>query len=331
MTRASPWTNYYTNGRFSFIRIELASQYGPEMLDMLTSEIQHGVFDPAAFERVRDERVSELKKEEASARSVANGKLDELLYGDHPLVLPPEGDVESLLSLDFNQVRLVYRRAFSPENLIFSIVGPYPHEELRHLIEDKLPGRGQPVPGLPPLPVTTEAAAYRQKMGGELSAIRLGSVLEVPQADSAALQLLGAVLSDRLAMDLRETRGLSYSVGARFSDLGERSEFVAWINPPVERVDEGLEALKSFIREFDAASITQEELDTLRSARKGRMMMRRLSSMGQAYYLAMAELEGDIDLYLDALTAYDGITLEDLQGVDQKYLKTMPLVEVVID
>lgn len=326
-----PMDNYYTNGLFSFIRIELASQYGPEMLDMLVSQIQHGVFDANDFERVRDDRVGTMGQGAASARGVANTKLDELLYGDHPMVLPPEGSAESLQNLDFKEVRRVYRKAFSPENLVFSIVGPYPHEELRELIEDKLPGRGKPVAGMPPLPLTTEALAYHEKLGGEMSAIRLGSVMAMDKQDAGALQLLCAILSDRIAMDLRETRGLSYSVGVTLNTRGEQAEFTAWINPPAERVDEGLAAIKAAIRDFDATSITQDELDTTRSARKGRMMMRRLSSMGMAYYLAMAELGGDIDDYLNAMTMYDGISLADLVMVGQKYLKTMPLVEVVVD
>jgi len=60
-------------------------------------------------------------------------------------------------------------------------------------------------------------------------------------------------------------------------------------------------------------------------------MMRRLSSMGQAYYLAMAELNDDIPGYLGALTVYDQVTLESMQAAADKYLKTMPLVEVVAD
>ncbi len=326
-----PMDNYYTNGRFSFIRIELASQYGPEMLDMLVREIQHASFDDDDFERLRSKRLKALNRGQASARTVANGKLDEILYGDHPMVLPAEGDAESLAALDFNQMRQVYRKAFSPENLIFSIVGPYPHQEMRELIEEKLPGRGKPVDGLPPLPLTTAAVQVRETLGGELSAIRLGSIIAVDTDDADALKLVTAIMSDRMAMDLRETRGLSYSVGARFSVLGGIGEFVAWLNPPVERMDEGMEALNSFIADFDASSISQDELDKIRSARTGRMMMRRLSSMGQAYYLAMAELADDIPGYLNALTAYDQVTLESMQAAADKYLKTMPLVEVVVD
>jgi len=326
-----PMDNYYTNGYFSFIRIELASQYGPEMLDMLIREIQHAAFDDEDFEKVRSKRIASLSDHSASARSVANSTLEEILYGDHPLVQPAEGNAESLAALDFNEVRLVYRKAFSPENLIFSIVGPYPHEEMRKLIEDKLPGRGKPVAGLPPLPVTAEAVQVRKTVGGELSAIRLGSIVPVDAEDKASLKLVTALMSTRMAMDLRETRGLSYSVGASFSVLNGQGEFNAWINPPVERLDEGLEAIKSFIADFDASSISQDELDKIRSARTGRLMMRRLSSMGQAYYLAMAELNDDIPGYLNALTAYDNVTLESMQAAAGKYLKNMNLVEVVVD
>jgi zinc protease len=326
-----PMDNYYTNGRFSFIRIESTAEHGLEILELLTREIQHASFDDADFERVRAERVRDLQRDEASARSTANALLTETLYGDHPLVLPPEGDVASLEALDFNQTRLVYRRAFAPENLIFSIVGPVSHDDLKASIENLLSGHGRPANGMPELPVTTEPKSVTATVGGELTAIRLGSIMQVDRAEAAALRLTVAILSDRLAMDLRETRGLSYSAGASIDVVGGRAEFTAWLNPPTERKEEGLDALKGFLTDFDAATITQQEMDKIRSARTGRMMMRRLSSMGQAYYLAMAELDHDLSGYLGALTAYDSLTLADLQAATAKYLKNMSVVEVVVD
>ena len=326
-----PMDNYYTNGRFSFVRIETAAEYGPAMLELLVRKIQHASFTSADFERVRDERVDDLTRLQATARRTANGLLNAALYGDHPLVLPPEGDTESLGSLDFNQLRLVYRKAFSPGNLIFSIVGPVAHDDLRAAIEEALPGRGNPTPPLPALPVTTAPKVLNDSVGGEMAAIRLGAIMDVDPAQAAALRLTVAILSDRLAMDLRESRGLSYSVGASLDINAGQGEFNAWLNPPVERKAEGLEALKTFLAEFDPASITQEDLDRIRSARTGRMMMRRLSSMGQAYYLAMAELENDLGGYLGALDAYDSVTLADVTAATDRYLKTLTLVEVVVD
>jgi predicted Zn-dependent peptidase len=326
-----PMDNYYTNGRFSFIRIETSAENGADVLELLTKEIQHASFDDAAFNRVRDERVRELEKKTASARSTANRLLSEALYGDHPLVLPPEGNVASLQALDFNQARIVYRRAFSPENLIFSIVGPYSHDELKTSIETLLPGHGKPANGMPAIPLTGEPAQITETVGGELTAIRLGSIFALEGDDAAAVKLVTAILHDRMAMDLRETRGLSYSVGATVDVLAGVGEFTAWLKPPTERKDEGLAALKDFLTGFDPATITQEEMDKIRSARSGRMMMRRLSSMGQAYYLAMAELDHDLGSYLSALTSYDGLTLADLQDAWARYLQPLVMVEVVVD
>ena len=112
---------------------------------------------------------------------------------------------------------------------------------------------------------------------------------------------------------------------------GDRGAFEAWINPPGERGEEARIALKEMVEGFDPSTVTQEELDQIRSARRGRLMMRRLSSMGQAYYLAMAELDGDLAGYLEGLTAYDGVTLADLQRVGARYLAPMPLVQVIVD
>jgi len=112
---------------------------------------------------------------------------------------------------------------------------------------------------------------------------------------------------------------------------GAEGEFIAWINPPRERAVEAEEAMTQFIADFAAQSITQDELDRVRSARKGRAMMRRLSSISRAYYLAMAELAGDLASYVEALTSYDQITLDDLQAVDNHYLRELPLVTVVVD
>jgi zinc protease len=326
-----PMDDYYTNGRFSFIRIETAAAFAPAVLELLTTVLQHATFVEEDFTRVRDERVGDLERQQGSARSTANTLLNEALYGDHPLVLPPEGTSESLAALDFDQVRNVYRKAFAPENLVFAVVGPLAHEELKTSLEAQLKGSGKPTPGFEPVPATTAAATLNATVGGEMAAVRLGSILAVDPAEADAVQLVVAILSGRLAMDLREKRGLSYSVGASLPVRGDRGFFTAWINPPVERLAEGRQALREFLAGFDAATITQEEMDKVRAARTGRLMMRRLSSMGQAYYLAMAELEGDLAGYLNGLTVYDSLELSDLQAAAQKYLADLTLVEVVVD
>jgi len=168
-------------------------------------------------------------------------------------------------------------------------------------------------------------------VGGPMAAVRVGAIKPIAPADAPALELLVAVLSDRLQMDLRETRGLGYSVGAGLGVHGDRAVFTAWVSPPGPRLQEAEVALSDALRTFDAATVTAEELDAARSALQGRLMMRRLDSISRAYYLAMSELEAEgVDAYRDGIVAYDPVTLADVQRV-ASFFSELPLVTVVVE
>jgi zinc protease len=323
--------DYYTTGRFSFIRVEVTAANGPAVIELLADLTQHASFSSEDFEAARQKLVARLEKRQGSARVRANRLFAESLYGEHPLARSPEGEIDVLNSLTYDETRRIYRKAFTPTNLIIAAVSPHSHEQLADQLTQLLPGRGKPTNGLPPLPVTESEARVAESIGGEMAAIRIGALLQVDTVDEKVCEILVAILSDRLQRDLRESRGLSYSVGAVISLHNGEGEFEAWLNPPRERLAEGEQALRQSLAGFDPATIRQGELDRIRSARVGRWMMRRLSSMGQAYYMTMAELDGDVTRYMRMLSGYDEITLADLQRAGQRYLTGMPLVTVVVD
>jgi predicted Zn-dependent peptidase len=325
-----PMDDYYTNGRFSFVRVECPAENGPEVLELLAEVARFSTFTGDDLARERQEQLDLLQRRQTTARWQASRLLAEGLYGDHPLALPAEGTVETVEAVTYDEVRSLYRKAFQPENLILAIVSPYGHDELVAMMPNWADSGGESAPTLPPLPTTTAPERRTATLEGPLASIRLGSIRPVDPGDEAALELLIAVLSDRLVMDLRETRGLSYSVGASIRVDGSQGVFSAWLNPPTPRLAEGEQALGEALRAFDPASITQEELDTVRAARQGRLMMRRLDSISRAYYLAMAELGGDLSHYLQEIPAYDDVTLEDLQRV-AGFFSELPLVTVVVD
>jgi len=326
-----PMDDYYTNGWFSFIRMETSAGNGLDALRLLLDMIQHASFTAQDAALEKQQLIGLVSRRGGSARYRAQRLLARGLYGHNPLSNPPEGTPESLKGIDYDLLRRLYRRAFIPGNLIFTVTGPLPHDQVAALVEKELPGRGQPGPGFPPLPLTSKARRVTGHVGGPMAAVRLGSIFAVTPADAPALELLTAVLSDRLAMDLRETKGLSYSVGAGVDIHGDRAVLTAWLNPPAPRLEEGEKALLADWHGFDAATITGAELDKARSAREGRLMMRRLSSISRAYYLAMAELAGDPGRYREIFARYDAVTTADLVRVAHKYWSHLPLVTVVVD
>jgi len=211
------------------------------------------------------------------------------------------------------------------------VVSPLTHQAVADLLGD-LPTSGGDRSAMDPAPLTTGPQRLTAALGGPMGAVRVGSIRQVRTADEPALELLVAVLSDRLQMDLRETRGLGYSVGAGLSVHGtDRAVFSAWVSPPRPRLAEAEQALADALRTFDAQSITQDELDKARSARQGRLLMRRLDSISRAFYLAMSELDsGGFQRYSDQIAAYDGVSLADLQRVSS-FFSELSLVTVVVE
>ena len=324
-----PMDDYYTGGRFSWVRLETGADVGPEALTLLLGLLREPSFSAAdvAAEQAAQQEI--LQRQAGSAGQRARRLFADTLYGNHPLSRAPEGVPGSLDGLDLATLKDLHRRAFAPANLVVTVVSPLPHAQVAALVEAHLPARGEPAPALPALPVTAQDARVTATAGGPMAAIRTGSLFAVDPADAPALQMLVDVLSDRIAMDLRETRGLSYSTGAGVEIHGAEAALEAWLNPPAARLDEGEQALLEAVRGFDAATVTQAELDKTRGARAGRLMMRRLASISQAYYLATAELDGRVEGYLTSLAEHDSVTLDDLVRVGGKYLKNRPLVTAV--
>ena len=160
----------------------------------------------------------------------------ELVAPDHPWSRPVAGTVESLTDVRRDDVVRVYEAAACSENLILTIRGGGSRDSMVRRAKQIFGGRG---PGggwttkrsdasekrtptslvSPPAP-TREARRAEHVLGKRQSHLRLGAVIEVPEADRPALMVARLVLSDRLQMDLREGQGLAYSVGASISPLG---------------------------------------------------------------------------------------------------------------
>jgi predicted Zn-dependent peptidase len=140
--------------------------------------------------------------------------------------------------------------------------------------------------------------------------------------DEAALRVAVAVLSDRLAERLREHEGLAYSIGAsvRLDTPGPNVRMSAGTRP------ENLERMEAGMREVAASlasdPLSPEEVEGARNRGEGRMRMRRLTRIGQAYALATAELRARDPRNLDGdREALAAVTPEDVARVARRYLR----------
>jgi predicted Zn-dependent peptidase len=139
-----------------------------------------------------------------------------------------------------------------------------------------------------------------------------------------------AILSERLAEELREREGLAYSIGAslRLSKPGAYVRLGAGTRP------DNLAAMEAGMLRVARSLVSDppdtEEITGARNRDEGRRRMRRLTRIGQAYEMAMAELAGRSPLEVDAdLPALRAVTPSDVVRVSQRYLRLAePVVAV---
>ena len=351
-----PYDDHYTSSSHTFLRLEALGEHWQAACSLAVDLLMRPDFPAEAFGRLTTQQLELLENKDQSARARSRRLLDSLMLGDHPSALPPAGRLESVARLTRADLEHLHALAFRPENLILAAVGPAPAAEMAACLDGLLRdfpsrpsaadlawldahspwmrGHGQDSPLLPvrvEAPPTAAPAELRESLGGEMSAIRLGSRLPIDPADGPALRLLFIILSDRLSFDLREQRGWAYSMGCGASVNGERVTLEAYMGTRRENLEPARKELLRGLSGQDFQPVDQAELDKVRGGLLGRELMRGLASINQAWQLATGELAGDARGARRDEERLRAVTLADLKRVERRYLPAAQWITVVVE
>ena len=144
----------------------------------------------------------------------------------------------------------------------------------------------------------------------------------MPESDRAALATASLVLSDRLQMDLRETQGLAYSIGASLATLGEdRGLLSVAMGTAPDNVEKAEAEIRRVASELRAGPIESDEIQRVVAARVGRILMRRLPTQNQAMYDGLQLFYGrPTGGNLEFLEAISTVTPEQVADAAKRYI-----------
>lgn len=166
-------------------------------------------------------------------------------------------------------------------------------------------------------------------MAKDQSWIRLGTVLDPKPADLPALEVAALVLSDRMAAELRERRGLAYVVGASLARAGDHAWLTAGMGTRPDSLAAAEAGLTAEIRGL-GQSISADEVTRVVKNYQGRQRMRRLTRINQAQAMALDVLAGDPPGTAEqALMALARVTPADVERVARSYCVKAPLVTAI--
>lgn len=296
-------------------------------------------FNPADVDRERERLLTGLQYALQQPDEVMEKAFYAALYGDHPYAAPPDGTVESLRAIDRDALKAYHQRYYVARNAVVAIVGALDRataERLAAELTRALPG-GAPAPDLPPVDELQRAREKHIAHPSSQTHIQIGQPgMRRDDPDYFALYvgnyvLGGGGLVSRLSDEIREKRGLSYSVYSYFSPMAERGPFALGLQTRNDQAAQALAVLRDSLEKFVAEGPTEKELRAAKDNITGGHALRIDSNRKILEYLAVI---GFYQLPLDYLETFndkvEAVTLVQVRDAFKRRVQPERMLTVLV-
>lgn len=270
----------YTSFESTVYYAKVADIHFDRALDVLADMLLAPCLDAKDIEKERRVIAEELRATEDSPSELIHLILDDAMWGDQPLGRDIAGDEESVVGLTREQVLAHWRTHYNPANMVISIAGNIQLDRAVAAIEqalDALPA-GAPAEFLPSLPPRPGPALTLRADDSEQGNFCL-AFPGIPQGDPdrRAMQVfdtvLGGGMSSRLFQEIREERGLAYSVGSYSREHHDTGKWVVYGSVDPGNLHECLATTMGELRSALTDGITDDELQRVKEQVKGGILL----------------------------------------------------------
>ncbi len=265
--------------------------------------------------------IEEIAMYEDEPADKVHDVLSTAIFGDHPLGRPIIGRAEVVGSVPVPDIAAYHAARYAPGNLVVAAAGSIDHDRLVALVERALDGEagGEAVATPEPAPESTVAQLRFHTKETEQYHLCLGAP-GIARGDERrfALRVLDTILggstSSRLFQEVREKRGLAYSVYSYASQYVDTGHVGLYVGTRPENVAEAMEVIGTELRRICDEGVTEAELDRARENVKGRTTLAMESTSARMNRLGSSVLMDIPLLTLDEVLArIDAVTLEDVR------------------
>ena len=295
-------------------------------------------FDAMAVERIKKQILASLAFSARDPNRVASKAWNAKAFPNHPYGRPAEGTVETVTAIADADLKAYHGKVFAKSTLRVVAVGDIDAKTLGALL-DKVFGE---------LPANAQLAAVPEVAvkGSGLDVIDMPVPQSVAIFGAAGLKrkdpdfmpafvvnqiLGGGGFASRLMEEVREKRGLAYSVYSNLYPYQHGAVFIGNVATKNEAVGQSLEVIESELRRLAEQGPTQEELESAKSYLTGAYALRFESSSGIANQLLWIQIE---DLGIDYVgkrnAIVEAVSLDDIKRVAKRLIEADRLITTIV-
>jgi predicted Zn-dependent peptidase len=299
----------------------------PMAVDHLSDMIQHSLLRAADLDSERTVILEEINMHEDAPDELVHDTFMSNLWPTDPLGRPVLGTIDTISGMSREQVRRFWRRHYVPGNFVVAAAGNLEHDQLEELVTSKMDTvkteEGEThgttiLEGKIPVPA---GGAHVRKRQTEQAHICLGTA-GLPRSDPRRYAFgivndaVGGGMSSRLFQEIREKRGLVYSVYSYHSMFAQTGAFVIYAGTAPGRAHEVTSLITKELENVAEKGITEEELERAKSHMKGSMVLGLEETSARMNRLGKSEIaHGEVISLDEVLERIDAVTVEDARDV----------------
>ncbi|MGB9080905.1 MAG: pitrilysin family protein [Desulfuromonadaceae bacterium] len=321
--------NAFTGHEYVCYYAKVLAKFMPRAADLLADIFLNSTFPADEIERERKVVLQEIKMRDDSPDEFIHDRFHQNFWRGQLLGMPVLGSEETISGLSRSAILAHKVSRYRPQDIIIAAAGNVQHDELVAILAplfSDLSSQWQPQSGDEFPRAEKRVNLIEREM--EQTLVCLGTrSLRYDHPDRYALFLLTTILgggmSSRLFQEIREKRGLAYSVYSYIISHAETGALVVYAGTEKDHCREVLDIAQREMSRLVAEEVPQDELDAAREQLKGKTLMSLESSDSLMTRLAKNEIylqkQQSVE---DVIANYDAVTNIDLQRVSQELIRS---------
>ncbi|WCB92789.1 putative zinc protease [Baekduia alba] len=319
--------NAYTSHDLVAFHITVRAEAALEAIDLLTDFVGRPLLNADELDRERGVVIQEIQRYKDQPSSVAEELIDKAAFGDHPLGRTVLGPEEHLRTFSRDAIVAFRERRWAGKRGGAFVVGNVDHVPANGAVAElfnrfptlDVPDAYEPAPSL-------QLEKLVERRDSNQSHLRLMYEPDVDATDPAqraALTiystLLGGSMGSRLFDEIREQRGLCYSVYAVDHALSDATILQLGAGLESSKTSEAYKRMREIVAELHADGPTEEEVERARAYAAGRRVLAFENTNAVARFAASQAIVFGEDIDPDrAIDALDAVTFDQVREIAKK-------------
>jgi predicted Zn-dependent peptidase len=271
--------------------------------------------------------LQEIKMVEDTPDDLVHDLFAEAIWGDHPVARPILGQKEIVLRLSQSDIRRHMDRFYRPDCTVIAAAGDIEHDRLVDLVSRAFDGfDGQSIHLDPPAPVSMAAVRVEERDTAQLHLCLGMDGLPHAHEDRYAISLLNAMLggsmSSRLFQEVREKRGLAYSIYSYQASYRDCGLLVVYAGTSPESSSQVVDLIRAECARLRDEPVDPIDLQQAKDQLKGNLLLGLEGTSSRMTRLAKMEIYFQRNHELDEIIAgIEGVSADQFQSLAERIFR----------